>query len=141
MSAMIHELRAGMDVYDPGRATGLVVDEWGTWHPQARGDTGLEQQNTMRDALVAALSRPPDRDACEWRIHFHVPLFAEDFGGLGSTREAIRRTIQAKPATSHFEIETYTWSVLPEGLRVGLAESISREYAWALGELCAKPSS
>jgi sugar phosphate isomerase/epimerase len=91
--------------------------------------------------LPEALSRPPDRDACEWRIHFHVPLFAEDFGGLRSTREAIRSTIQAKPATSHFEIETYTWSVLPAGLRVGLGESISREYAWALDELCAKPSS
>jgi hypothetical protein len=70
-----------------------------------------------------------------------VPLFAEDFGGLRSTREAIRETLRAKPATSHFEIETYTWSVLPAGLRVGLGESISREYAWALDELCAKPSS
>jgi alpha-N-arabinofuranosidase len=56
MDDLIREVRAGMDAYDPGRAIGLVVDEWGTWHPEARGDTGLEQQNTMRDALVAALN-------------------------------------------------------------------------------------
>jgi alpha-N-arabinofuranosidase len=56
MEGLIREVRAGMDAYDPGRATALVIDEWGTWHPQARGDTGLEQQNTMRDALVAALN-------------------------------------------------------------------------------------
>jgi alpha-N-arabinofuranosidase len=56
MSNLIREMRAGMDAYDPGRGVGLVVDEWGTWHPQARSDDGLEQQNTMRDALVAALN-------------------------------------------------------------------------------------
>jgi alpha-N-arabinofuranosidase len=56
MDGLIHEVRAGMDAYDHGRGIALVIDEWGTWHPQARGDTGLEQQNTMRDALVAALN-------------------------------------------------------------------------------------
>jgi alpha-L-arabinofuranosidase len=56
MDGLIREVRAGMDAYDPGRSIALVIDEWGTWHPQARGDTGLEQQNTMRDALVAALN-------------------------------------------------------------------------------------
>jgi alpha-N-arabinofuranosidase len=56
MNALIHEVRAAMDAYDPDRGTRLVIDEWGTWHPQARADAGLEQQNTMRDALVAALN-------------------------------------------------------------------------------------
>ena len=56
MEGLIREVRAGMDAYDPGRGIALVIDEWGTWHPQARGDTGLEQQNTMRDAVVAALN-------------------------------------------------------------------------------------
>jgi alpha-N-arabinofuranosidase len=45
-----------MDAYDPARSIGLVIDEWGTWHPQAQKDNGLEQQNTVRDALVAALN-------------------------------------------------------------------------------------
>ncbi len=55
MECRIKQVRTAMDVYDPSRKVGLVIDEWGTWHPQAKGDTGLEQQNTMRDALVAAL--------------------------------------------------------------------------------------
>jgi sugar phosphate isomerase/epimerase len=104
---------------------------------ERRRDGSLRRYRDLPEALAHAA----DRDACEWRIHFHVPVFAEDFGGLRSTREAIRETLRAKPATSHFEIETYTWSVLPAGLRVGLGESISREYAWVLDELCAKPSS
>ena len=34
---------------------GLVIDEWGTWHPQATVDSGLYQQNTLRDAILAAV--------------------------------------------------------------------------------------
>ena len=104
---------------------------------ERRSDGSLRR---YRD-LPEALARPDDLSANEWRIHFHVPLFSEDFGGLGSTREAIRRTLRARPATSHFEIETYTWSVLPESLRSGLGDSISREYAWVLDEMCTRPSS
>ena len=85
-----------------------------------------------------ALARAADPDALEWRIHFHVPLYAEYFGALGLHREDIRRTLRAQPATTHFEIETYTWSVLPEDLRVGLGESIGREYAWVLDETVRK---
>ncbi len=38
------------------RQIGLIVDEWGTWHPVEKGTNPafLYQQNTMRDALVAA---------------------------------------------------------------------------------------
>ena len=54
MERLVVQQRAIMDGYDPDRKIGLIVDEWGVWHPQARGDTGLEQQNTLRDALVAA---------------------------------------------------------------------------------------
>ncbi|MBN1543546.1 alpha-N-arabinofuranosidase [candidate division KSB1 bacterium] len=35
---------------------GLALDEWGTWHKQAIVENGLEQQNTLRDALFAAAS-------------------------------------------------------------------------------------
>jgi len=50
--------RAAMDAYDPQRKVGLVIDEWGTWHPpvEGRNRAHLWQQNTMRDALVAALT-------------------------------------------------------------------------------------
>ena len=56
MEERIVQTRAAMDAYDPERNVGLIVDEWGTWHPEAQNDSGLEQGNTMRDALVAALN-------------------------------------------------------------------------------------
>ena len=47
-----------MDVYDPEQKVALIVDEWGTWHDVEPGTNPgfLYQQNTMRDAIVAALS-------------------------------------------------------------------------------------
>jgi alpha-N-arabinofuranosidase len=56
MEALVIQQRAAMDVFDPSRRIGLIVDEWGTWHPVEKGTNPafLYQQNTMRDALVAA---------------------------------------------------------------------------------------
>lgn len=46
-----------MDQYDPEAETALIVGEWGMWHdPKPGTNPGfLKQQNTLRDALVAAL--------------------------------------------------------------------------------------
>ena len=38
----------------PDKCVGIVVDEWGMWHPEAQVDNGLEQEHTLRDALLAA---------------------------------------------------------------------------------------
>lgn len=47
-----------MDKYDPKKKVGLMVDEWGTWWDEEPGTIRghLYQQNTLRDAFVAALS-------------------------------------------------------------------------------------
>ena len=47
-----------MDKYDPDRNVALMVDEWGTWWDQEPGTIPghLFQQNTLRDAMVAALT-------------------------------------------------------------------------------------
>ena len=47
-----------MDRYDAAKHVGLMVDEWGTWWDQEPGTIPghLFQQNTMRDAMVAALT-------------------------------------------------------------------------------------
>lgn len=47
-----------MDEYDPQRKVALMVDEWGTWWDEEPGTIRghLYQQNTMRDAMVAALT-------------------------------------------------------------------------------------
>jgi alpha-N-arabinofuranosidase len=56
MEPLVIQQRAAMDAYDPQRKIGLIVDEWGTWHPAMPGTNPsfLHQQNTLRDALVAA---------------------------------------------------------------------------------------
>lgn len=47
-----------MDRYDPERRVGLIYDEWGTWYDVEPGTNPgfLYQQNTMRDAIVAAMT-------------------------------------------------------------------------------------
>lgn len=71
----------------------------------------------------------------EWRIHFHVPLFAAAYDGLGSTQDYVRTVLEMAGRTrftNHFEIETYTWEVLPAGLKIDLLDSIGREYEWVI---------
>lgn len=47
-----------MDQHDPQKKVGMIVDEWGTWYDALPGTNAgfLEQQNTLRDAMVAGLN-------------------------------------------------------------------------------------
>jgi alpha-N-arabinofuranosidase len=47
-----------MDKHDPEKRVGLMVDEWGTWYdPEPGREPGfLYQQNSLRDAIVAAVN-------------------------------------------------------------------------------------
>ncbi len=47
-----------MDKYDPQKNWDFFVDEWGTWYDEDKSGTPgiLFQQNTLRDAVVAALN-------------------------------------------------------------------------------------
>ena len=67
---LIEKHSAIMDRYDPDRRVGMIVDEWGCWHNvEPETNPGfLYQQNTMRDAMVAALSLNIFNRHCE-RIH------------------------------------------------------------------------
>jgi sugar phosphate isomerase/epimerase len=75
----------------------------------------------------------------EWRIHCHVPLFLSDLGEIGSTRADLVATLAAlrkKARSSHLEVETYTWDVLPDNLRTGSkAADIAREISFCIKEL------
>jgi alpha-N-arabinofuranosidase len=54
----VSKTAAIMDKYDPDKKIGLYVDEWGAWYDQEAGSHPgfLYQQNSLRDAEVAALS-------------------------------------------------------------------------------------
>lgn len=85
--------------------------------------------------LGDALPHLPETTAREWRTHFHVPIFIEDYQGLQSTQADITTVLerlQTDPICPHLEIETYTWEVLPAGMKVDLLASIQREYEWVL---------
>ena len=72
----------------------------------------------------------------EARVHFHIPLDAEPAPPLRSTRRQVVDVLawRAKhpDACHHYEIETYTWAVLPETLRRPVEEQIAGEYRWVM---------
>ena len=78
--------------------------------------------------------------ATPWRIHFHVPVHRDDVAGFATTRDAIAPLLRAAFATGgtppHLEVETYTWSVLPDADRArgddALVAGIANEIAWTL---------
>jgi hypothetical protein len=83
--------------------------------------------------LPPALEKAFDPSMVEWRSHFHVPLFIEDYGLLQSTQEDIITVLSLhvkEPFSKHLEVETYTWDVLPQELKLPMAQSIIREMQW-----------
>jgi len=56
MEQLVTKHAAIMDKYDPDKKVALVVDEWGVWTDAEPGTNPsfLYQQNSMRDALIAA---------------------------------------------------------------------------------------
>lgn len=88
--------------------------------------------------LDQALDAPGDAsENDEWRIHFHVPLYAEPEDGMATTVEHLEATLdfvaQHRSVCSHFEFETYTWEVLPAHLRTdSVVEQLIAEYKWCL---------
>ena len=75
-----------------------------------------------------------------WRTHFHVPVYLESIGRLGTTSKEIPSALLA---ASHidppcFEVETYAWSVLPPHLRErDLAAGIAKELQYTRDALIA----
>lgn len=95
--------------------------------PLSRGDLG--------NALVSSEAREGE----EWRIHFHVPLHFVEDGSLSSTASQLTPEFFRKAldlGVEHFEIETYTFHVLPESLRKsGVDRSVADEYRWVLSRV------
>jgi len=101
------------------------------------GPEGLIRYVDLPDALRAAQNR--NLVGREWRVHCHVPVFVDDLGDFSSTQKFIRdvlRLHRERPVSTHLEVETYTWDVLPPQLRAaGVDHAIARELAWVRDEL------
>jgi hypothetical protein len=101
-----------------------------------RRDDNLSRHVDLPDAVTAFGEGQADG---EWRIHCHVPVFLADLGEIGSTRSDLVATLAAlrrRTRSSHLEVETYTWDVLPDNVRTGSKSAdIAREIAFCRQEL------
>ena len=91
--------------------------------------------------LPEALADAANPSTTEWRSHFHVPLFIHDYGLLQSTQTDIKEVLALhadKRFTNHLEVETYTWEVLPDAMKLPQSESIIREMEWVMNFLNTK---
>jgi len=132
--------RAGIPIGKVQLSSALVA------HPDALGPFDeprfLHQVRTLRDdgTLAAAddlpltAHLPRDRP---WRVHFHVPIHRDVVGAVSTTRAFLTRALDIVAGWKHIphlEVETYTWSVLPEGERpsddASLVAGLAAELGW-----------
>jgi hypothetical protein len=135
------QLSSALEIADPGDAALLGelmrFDEARFLHQvRARRDDG---SLACADDLNAVAQLPRDRP---WRVHFHVPIHRASMGRLGTTRTFLAQALPALaalPHLPHLEVETYTWSALPDGERphtdADLVRGLSAELRWARGAL------
>jgi hypothetical protein len=101
-----------------------------------RSGDNLSRHVDLPDAVTAFGEGQADG---EWRIHCHVPVFLADLGEISSTRSDLVATLAAlrqRTRSSHLEVETYTWDVLPDNVRTGSKSAdIAREIAFCRQEL------
>ena len=148
---------AGLSVVKVQASAALQVDEPGgeparlaladftepRYLHQVRERTGNADGDVLgADDIPQALTELPAQRA--WRVHFHVPLHARPAAPLSATTDVLRAAIAALDARvdgdlPHIEVETYTWSVLPEtaggGGDTALIRGIAAELRWAAAQL------
>ncbi len=102
------------------------------------GGKVTERFRDLPDAFAWAKSSP-DSLGDEWRVHFHVPVHTQPEAIFQDTRDHVTGTLKLlgnDPGwCQHFEMETYTWEVMPEAMRSGnVVDQLVAEYDWCLGE-------
>lgn len=140
---------AGIKIAKTQLSCGLVVP---SLDPKMRRELGAFEDKTYLHQTVvrhgAHLNRYLDLPQAletettigtEWRVHYHVPIFLEKLDTFHTTQSSLIQLLriqQQEPFTSHLEVETYTWDVLPEQYRAVLVhEAIARELEWVVQAL------
>ena len=109
----------------------------------------LHQTRALRpDGSVAAADDLPE--ALEtlptdgpWRVHFHVPLHLEPRAPITATTDVLAAALAAVRELphgdeAHLDVETYTWTVLPDPVD-DLVAGIAGELRWAAEHLLGNP--
>ena len=142
LSVVKTQVSSALRVDDPSSEEGRELlarfDEPKFLHQtRERVNAHVEGTDDLPEALEGAL---PAQD--QWRVHFHVPVNTSEH----TTQDELVDTLGelaggAAPRTRHYEVETYTWSVMrdapadDEGLVAGLASELewTRDRLVALG--------
>lgn len=117
----------------------------------------LHQVIGRREGMAALLHWPdlPDffkfppaflADISEIRVHFHIPIFCENVGPLGTTQAAVvpaLRQAAAEDLCDTWMIETYTWNLLLkkgnsaiiQSSVASVADGIIEEFQWLKQQL------
>lgn len=126
------QLATALHVDDPRADRGLLQahDEPRYLH-QVRERSGGGTDD-LPEALAGALA-----GAGPWRVHVHLPLHADPAHTTAAELEQVLSALVGGdvPLTHSLEIETYTWSVLPDEHRPqgddALVAGIAQELGWA----------
>ena len=143
--------RAGIPIFKLQEAAALLVEnvtpEIVEELKKYTGTIYLSQTTELRDGKItrflnledAINAWEADPGPREWRTHFHVPVFLKDLGPFQTTRGGIDAALKVHaktPLSTHLEIETYTWDVLPDHLKTGdISEYVIRELEYVRDEL------
>jgi sugar phosphate isomerase/epimerase len=119
------QVSAGLELRDGAALERLLAFDEPRWLHQAvaaGGARALDLDGVRADRARFAAGAPV-------RAHFHVPVFWDEPGPLGSTRAELERVLRGWPRPLPLlEVETYTWGVLPPGLAApDLTVAIRRE--------------
>jgi sugar phosphate isomerase/epimerase len=129
------------DPADPAALAAIRSFEEPTYFHQVllrQGDAAIRRFPDLPDFFQALdTGAVQASDFQEARVHFHIPLDAEPSAPLRATRDqaldVLEWSREHPAACAHYEIETYTWAVLPPALQRPVAEQIAGEYQWVLG--------
>jgi sugar phosphate isomerase/epimerase len=102
---------------------------------RTRHDGRVEGVDDLPAALAGGLP-----SAGEWRVHYHVPVTSAEH----TTRDELSAVLAAlagtdTPLTRHFEVETYTWTVMRDapGDDDSLVAALAAELVWTRDQLIA----
>lgn len=109
---------------------------------ERRPDGEIVRYGDLDEALTTSTTEFPQGEL-EWRIHFHIPLHARPTTLFDTTADHLIGVLDELKRTpslcSHFEMETYTWEVMPAELKKrNVVDQLVSEYEWTLNHLGAR---
>ncbi len=106
---------------------------------ERRPDGELIRYGDLDEALATSMTEFAQGEL-EWRIHFHIPLHARPTALFDTTADHLLGVLdevkRAPSMCSHFEMETYTWEVMPAEMKNrNVVDQLVSEYEWTLARL------